>query len=115
VASEARSLQLDTRAHDGYRDGELPRYQQCAHGCGQTVRADRLDLLREHDETCVALLAGVRDVGLVKMGRSAHRRRDVVSVACCAAGSGSSLRSSRSYAIATIEPAATPSAAESAG
>jgi hypothetical protein len=56
VASEARSLQLDTsRAHDGYRDGELPRYAQCAHGCGRTVRADRLDLLREHDETCVAL------------------------------------------------------------
>lgn len=38
------------KPHDGYRDGEVPAYEHCA--CGQTVRADRLDLLREHLEVC---------------------------------------------------------------
>jgi hypothetical protein len=37
--------------HWGYRDGESPLYQPCG-SCGDTVRADRLDLVVEHAEVC---------------------------------------------------------------
>lgn len=37
--------------HDGYRDGEIPRYGQCP-DCDQPVRSDRSDLLAEHAEVC---------------------------------------------------------------
>lgn len=38
--------------HEGYRDGEVPRYGDCRHGCESIVRLDRTDLLSEHDAVC---------------------------------------------------------------
>lgn len=37
--------------HHGYRDGEVPSYRECAR-CGRVVRADRADLLAEHERVC---------------------------------------------------------------
>lgn len=37
--------------HYGYREDEIPRYAECEK-CGETVRADRLDLLHEHRDVC---------------------------------------------------------------
>jgi hypothetical protein len=39
-------------AHDGFHDGEIPRYAECRYGCGHLVRADRTDLLSEHHQVC---------------------------------------------------------------
>jgi hypothetical protein len=39
-------------AHDGYHEGEVPRYAECRFGCGHLVRADRTDLLAEHHVVC---------------------------------------------------------------
>ena len=53
VAGELADFVLLHDAHWGYYPDEVPRYAPCPRGCGQEVRADRLDLIAEHLAGCV--------------------------------------------------------------
>ena len=55
LAERDRALALEALgAHYGYEPTEIPRYGVCPHGCGETLRIDRLDLVDEHRARCDA-------------------------------------------------------------